>query len=205
MQMTQTAANKGKRTRQAVLEAAYSLFIEQGYHATSMRQIAARSGLALGGIYNHFPSKEQVFRQVLFERHPYRQIVPALAAAQGETAGQFVRSAARAMVDELGHHPEFVNLMLVEIVEFKGRHVPEIFQFIFPQILVIARRFAGLEGDLRPIPAPLLLRAFLGMFFSYYMTELLIGSVMPDEMRAESLDVFVDIFLHGVLRETEPA
>ena len=36
---------KGEVTRLAVEDAAISLFLEQGYHATSMRQIAKRAGL----------------------------------------------------------------------------------------------------------------------------------------------------------------
>ena len=34
---------KGERTRQAILEAAYRLFLEQGFAATSMRRIAEQA------------------------------------------------------------------------------------------------------------------------------------------------------------------
>ena len=37
---------KGEVTRLAIEEAAIALFMEQGYHATSMRQIAEQSELA---------------------------------------------------------------------------------------------------------------------------------------------------------------
>ena len=40
--------SKGDRTRQAIEEAAYDLFLEQGFSATSMRQIAKHAGIALG-------------------------------------------------------------------------------------------------------------------------------------------------------------
>ncbi|MCE7861481.1 MAG: TetR/AcrR family transcriptional regulator, partial [Chloroflexi bacterium CFX2] len=56
---------KGEVTRLAIEDAAVELFIEQGYHATSMRQIADRAGLALGGIYNHFASKEEIFEAIV--------------------------------------------------------------------------------------------------------------------------------------------
>jgi AcrR family transcriptional regulator len=63
---------KGEATRLTIENAAIQLFLEQGYHATSMRQIARGAGVALGGIYNHFSSKEQIFDQVLIEKHPYQ-------------------------------------------------------------------------------------------------------------------------------------
>ncbi len=191
--------SKGERTRQAIVDAAYSLVIEQGYAATSMRQIAEKSGLALGSIYNHFSSKEKVFRAIIEERHPFLEIVPLLNSVQGGTIEEFVRNAARTLIDQLGHHPDFLNLMLTEIVEFKARHVPLLFKKFIPMVMPLAQHIQSMDGDLREIPPFILVRAFLGMFFSYYITDILIGQAMPPEMRANALDNFVDIFLHGVL------
>jgi AcrR family transcriptional regulator len=193
--------SKKERTRQSILDATYSLIIEQGYAATSMRQIAERSGLALGGIYNHFPSKEDVFSTIILERHPFFQIFPLLNSVEAETIEEFVRKAARLLTDELGHHPDFLNLMLTEIVEFKGQHVPQVFNKIFPMVLPLGQRLAGLSGAIRPIPPPVLVRAFLGMFFSYYITGVLLGPSMPREMQEDALNHFVEIFLHGILAE----
>ena len=198
---TTETLTKRERTRQAILDAAYNLIIEQGYAATSMRQIAERAGLALGSIYNHFPSKSDVFRIIIEERHPFLQIVPLVNSAEGNTIEEFVRNAARLLIDELGHHPDFLNLMLTEIVEFKGEHVPLAFTKIFPVILPLGQRLAGLSGALRPIPAPVLLRAFLGMFFSYYITGVLLGPAILPEMQDDALNRFVEIFLHGILAE----
>ena len=48
--MEDKAANlsKGEASQQRIVEAAYALFLEQGYHGTSMRQIAERAGLTMG-------------------------------------------------------------------------------------------------------------------------------------------------------------
>lgn len=199
--MPEETVTKRERTRQSILDATYSLIIEQGYAATSMRQIAERSGLALGGIYNHFPSKGDVFRTIILERHPFFQIFPLLNSVEGSTVEEFIRNAARLLTEELGHHPDFLNLMLTEIVEFKGEHVPQVFAKIFPMILPLGQRIAALPGAMRPIPAPVLMRAFLGMFFSYYLTGVLLGPTMPPEMQTDALDYFVEIFLHGILAE----
>jgi len=198
------SASKGARTRRAVLDASYGLFVKQGFAATSMRNIAERSHLALGGIYNHFSSKEAIFRAIIEERHPFLEVIPLLNSVAGSTAETYVRNAAHTLVDQLGHHPDFLNLMLIEIVEFKARHIPRLFARVLPLVGPIAQRIAALQGRLRPIPALVLARAFLGMFFSYYITEILLGRAMPPEMSGDAIDHFVDIFLYGVLKEDQP-
>src|SRR3990172_10436454 len=134
---------KGERTNRAILEAAYKLFTEQGYAATSMRQIAEKSGLALGGIYNHFTSKEEVFAAIVEERHPFFQIVPILSDVEGRSVEEYVRNAAHTLVEQLGHYPEFLNLMLTEIVEFKPTHVPLVFTKMYPMMLPIILRLGS--------------------------------------------------------------
>jgi AcrR family transcriptional regulator/DNA-binding XRE family transcriptional regulator len=44
----------------AVLSASTRLFVRQGFHATSMREVAAEAGLSVAGIYHHYPGKEQI-------------------------------------------------------------------------------------------------------------------------------------------------
>ncbi len=41
-----------------VLTAALSAFVDQGYHGTSVREIASRAGLSVPGLYHHYPSKQ---------------------------------------------------------------------------------------------------------------------------------------------------
>lgn len=196
------ALTRGEKSRQAILLAGYRLMIRQGYAATSMRQIAAQSHVTLGGIYNHFGSKEHIFRAIIEERHPIIQMLPALQAVPGGTIEEFVRNASGALVDELRRHPDFLNLMLIEIVEFKARHVAGLVRKFLPQMMPLAERLAPLQSGLRPMPPLVLVRAFFGMFFSFYITEMLIGRALPPDESTDAVDHFVDIFLRGVLAET---
>jgi AcrR family transcriptional regulator len=195
--------SRGERTSRAIVDAAYDLMLDQGFAATSMRQIAKKAGLALGGIYNHFSSKEEVFRAILEERHPFFQIVPILNTIEGNTIDEFARNAARTLIAELGHHPEFLNLLLIEIVEFKGEHVPIVFEKMFPMLMQLAQRLSTLDGTLREIPQFVLVRAFLGMFFSFFITELLLNRTAFMDTQSDALEHFVDIFLHGILISKE--
>jgi len=201
--MSQESLTKGERTSLALVDAAYDLMVTQGYAATSMRQIANKAGLSLGGIYNHFSSKEEVFVAVVRERHPFIQIVPLLNSAEGETIEVFARNAAHTLTAELGHHPEFLNLLLIEIVEFKAKHVPLIFEKLFPMLVPLAQRLSSMGGNVREIPQFVLVRAFLGMFFSYFITETLLNRTSLIETQSDALDHFVDIFLHGILVHEE--
>ncbi len=195
--------SKGERTHQAIKKAAYSLFIRQGYAATSMRQIAERAGLALGGIYNHFESKEAIFSELIIDQHPFQQILPILLKAPSDDVEAFVRNAAHTMVKELGKRPDFIKLMLIEMVEFNGRNMPNMLKQILPQILPLLGKF---NKNLIPsIPPFIFFRAFLGLFFSYFITELLLANTPVAMMTPNALDHFVEIFLHGVMAEKDPA
>jgi len=193
---------KGEVTRLAVEDAAISLFLEQGYHATSMRQIAKRAGLALGGIYNHFTSKDEIFEAIIIDQHPYKKILPLILAVEGETAQEFFSNAFRIVITELGKQPEFINLMFVELVEFKGRHGSVMLREIAPKVLPVFEKIVKNKKGLRVTNPAVLMRSFFGMIISYFVTEMVISnSVVSKLMPKDSTDVYIDIFLNGVLKE----
>jgi AcrR family transcriptional regulator len=202
--MSEELIPRGDRARGEILQAAHYLFMERGFHGTSMRQIAQEAGIALGGIYNHFSSKEDIFTAVFLERHPYLDVLPLMKAAQGETVEEFVRDAAHRLVSSMEQRKDFLNLMFIEIVEFNGQHVPQIFQIIFPDIMEFAQRFVAKQDELRPIPLLVVVRAFVGLFFSFLITDILIADQLPPDMRENALDYFVDIYLYGILKQGTP-
>lgn len=51
---------KGKVTRDMILGKAAALFNSRGYFGASMSDLMNATGLEKGGIYNHFPSKDQL-------------------------------------------------------------------------------------------------------------------------------------------------
>jgi AcrR family transcriptional regulator len=199
---TKDIPKKGDLTRLAIEDAAFELFMEQGYHATSMRQIADKAELALGGIYNHFPGKEELFTAIFMDKHPYRQILPLMLDAKGDTAEEFIRNAARALVTGLGSRPDLLKLFFIELVEFNGKHMTKLIGEIAPKLIPMFEKVIHVRKNLRKIPPPVMVRSFLGMFFSFYITEMLIkDSVLAKLMPKNSFDMFVDIYLHGVIKE----
>jgi AcrR family transcriptional regulator len=51
---------RAEDTRRKIYEAAMELFREKGFDETTMRDIAARAGVALGGAYYYFSSKDAI-------------------------------------------------------------------------------------------------------------------------------------------------
>ena len=199
--MTDESLPRRERTRNDILEAASRMFVERGYHGASMRLIAEEAGVALGGIYNHFNSKEEIFTAVFLERHPYIEVFPRMLDTQGETVDEVIRGAAHRLVSGLDRRTDFLNLMFIELVEFNGMHIPQIFELIFPQVLEFIQRNLADRPELRPLPPVLIIRAFIGLFFSYLITDILIADQLPPEGNQDALDHFVDIFLHGILKQ----
>ncbi len=195
--MTEQVMSKGENTRQKVLKAAYQLFLEKGYHATSIRDISQRSQLTIGGVYNHFTGKGEIFEAVLAENHPFQAVNEAIELAQGDTVEAFVHDMARRMVDALGAHRAALNLLFIEIVEFQGRHFTNSFPAVFPRLLAMIERISIQGGALRPISRTVLVRSFFGLFFSYFMTNIILADRMQSDEK--TLDAFVDIYLYGIL------
>ncbi|GAB4466117.1 MAG: TetR/AcrR family transcriptional regulator [Anaerolineales bacterium] len=202
--MSEEVVTKGERTRLAIEDAAIELFMEQGYHATSMRQIAERAGLALGGIYNHFASKDELFEAIIVDKHPYKRILPLVMEAPGETAEEFLRNAFKVTVTELGSNPIYIKLMLIEMVEFNGRHGAVMLKEIAPKVLPVFEQMVKVRKGLRISNPAMFLRSFFGMIISYFITEMVISnSVIGKLMPKDSADAYVDIFLHGILKPSE--
>lgn len=48
-----------------VLEAATRVFVRRGFHAATMREVAAEAGLSVAGVYHHYRSKQQILTALL--------------------------------------------------------------------------------------------------------------------------------------------
>jgi len=199
---TKDAPAKGEATRLAIEDAAAELFIKNGYHAASMRQIAEKAGLALGGIYNHFKSKEEIFEAIVVDKHPYKKILPLILEAQGDTAEEFLRNAAHISISEIKKEPDFIKLMFIELVEFHGRHGKTLLLEVAPKLLPVFEKLVKARGGLRVKNPAVLARSFFGLVVSYMITDIIIGDspfrkLLPDN----PAEAYVDIFLHGVVKE----
>lgn len=197
--MSKTTA-KGIQTRATILETAFELFSRQGYHATTMRQIAEQSDLTPGSIYNHYSGKDDVFGAVLSERHPLNRISPLLAEAEGDTPEQYIRLLASQIGREVEDQPDLLNLTFIEMVELDGEHLPALVKKFRPQVTAFVQRLLSEPERLQVAPQTAF-RVFVGMLLAYELTDRLIQTALGgQDVDPGNLDDFVDIYLYGILK-----
>lgn len=72
-----------------ILEAALTCFVEQGYHGTPIRVVAARAGLSVPGLYHHYASKQALL--VAIVSHAMTELWERSNAALDEAGDDVVR------------------------------------------------------------------------------------------------------------------
>ncbi len=64
---TRPAETEEPTTRDRIVEVAARLFHQQGYHATTMRQIAEGVGIKAASLYNHFAGKQELLYTISYD------------------------------------------------------------------------------------------------------------------------------------------
>jgi AcrR family transcriptional regulator len=202
-----TQKTKGERTRETILAAAEQLIISQGYHGTSMRQIADEAGIAVGGIYNHFAGKEAIFAALVEEHQPYTDIAAGLSGLPGESAAELVENAARLAIDELLSDPVFVRLAMIDMQEFEGHTLVQFAKQLIQGLFALGGQLVASGQVRQDVSLPVLMRSFAGVVVFYAISELAAFRADPPLVPLPSSDEIdwigglVDVYLHGVLRK----
>ena len=124
-----------------MLEACLVLFADQGFAASSIRDIAGEAGMQSASLYNHFASKDAMLTELVLlglETHLDR-LIAATVNAPADPRDQ-LRSAIHAHVMV---HCEYPNLGLV--VNHEVRHMPVTAK---AHVDSARRRAAGLVGEI---------------------------------------------------------
>lgn len=113
-------------TRQALVDAARTLFTEQGYAATGTEEIVAAARVTRGALYHHFRDKTDLFRAVMEQvaREVAEDLInagrpagdrrPPAGQRTGQHAWHEVRDGLRAFLDLCVVTDDFQRIVLVE-------------------------------------------------------------------------------------------
>ncbi len=106
---------RGHERVAGLMAAASSLFVERGFDATTMTQIAARAGASIGSLYLFFPTKPVLAQSMLISLadRMSAQLDALLARSAGWTAATLACALLDEQADFLTHNP--VYTVLVEV------------------------------------------------------------------------------------------
>ncbi|MCK9903457.1 TetR family transcriptional regulator [Parafrankia colletiae] len=121
-------AEKTRLTRRRIIAAAADLFLDQGYGATTLDQVAARAGVAVQTVYFHFGNKATLLKEALD------------VAAVGDD--EPVALLDRPWLEEMAAEPDPVRV--IELWTAGGR---EIMERVAP-LLAVVRGTVGTDPDL---------------------------------------------------------
>ncbi len=175
--------------RDAILHTAYELFSRQGYHGTSVRQIARRNNIALSTIYYHFGSKEALFAAVYEHFHPAPLLLERLRGRTYESREALLRQAWHELMAFLERSPQFIHIMFIEWVEFQGRHAPYIWKRYLPPWQELLKPTFGTLSDTDLLA---LFGSLVGYAFGYAIAR-------QSEHLPTSKERLMQLFLHGAV------
>jgi AcrR family transcriptional regulator len=154
-----------RSTREQLVRAAAHLFREQGFHGTSVTEIATAAWITKSSLYHHFASKQAILAQILTDTASrVTPAVEAIAAADLPAADR-LRAAARCHVVELIHDQDMVACFVEEgrflEPEYRGDFVAarDRYEQSFRQILADGVA----NGEFRPVSVSLASLAVLGL------------------------------------------
>lgn len=202
---TQDYLLRGEQTRHELVDAACDLFILNGFHATTTRQITDKLGLVAGALYNHFDSKITLFEAVLDAYHPWLRIPEVLRKASGKNVEEYIRDASEKLLKEWDKRPELIRLHLIEVLEFNGQHIPALFEKTFTTVSKTIEEVRAKDEKLKDVNASLLYRAVLGLFFGYLMSDKAIvdkeNKFKESSFIEGGFDYFADAYLYGLFNQ----
>lgn len=190
-------------TKDKILETALMLFSRKGYLGATTKEIAKEAGVAEVTLFRHFPSKEILFRDVI---NTY-SFLPALKSLLPEISNmpyeQSLAVIARRFLETLTMRKDIIRIMLSEMHRYPEQ-IQQIYNALIEELLrALASYFKELQkkGIAREFNPEFAARAFLGIFFSYF-----IGMELKNLKRFKNEDTeavikeFISLFINGILR-----
>ena len=194
-----------------ILSAALDAFVENGYAATRLEDVAERANVSKGTLYLYFESKEALFQAVvresivrLLERG--EQLVERYEGSSTDLIRELMRSWWEAV-----HESRLTGLP--KLVLSESTNFPDVAKFYFVEVVQRARRlFAsairrGIDrGEFRPVDVEYVVRVITAPVVMALIWKHSMVKCGVDELDLDRhLDVLIDFTTHGLRRDGRDA
>ena len=206
------APERARRTRRKearpgeLLEAALALFVEKGFAATRVEEVAARAGVSKGTLFLYFASKEELFKAVVRE-NASRHLTEALRELDGfaGASSDLLREFLRRWWLLYGGTPAagLTKLMLIE-----ATHFPELAHWFQDEVVqpshALLRRIVqrGIErGEFRPVDVPRAVHLIVAPLVQMVTWRLTLGHCCPythEDQPMALIELHADMLIRGL-------
>jgi len=187
-----------------IVTAALEVFVQRGFAAARLEEVARRAGVTKGTLYLYFKSKEALFKAVVRET-----IVPVIA--QGEALAQSFTGTARELVERLVREywrlvgetelAGIPKLMMAEAATF-----PQLTRFYYEEVVTRGHRLmAGViergikSGEFRKVDVATAAKLAMSPLMHATVARRAFASCMPEGFDVgKYLDTHIDLYLHGI-------
>jgi AcrR family transcriptional regulator len=188
-----------------ILKAALQTFVERGFAATKLDEVAARAGVSKGTLYLYFPNKEQLFQAAVRDA-----VMPPIVAAE-----QAVSEHTGPALELLQHlFKRWAQVVLDPVLGGIGKLViaeatnfPDTARFYMKEVVLRIRQVfqqvverAIANGEIRDLSAELVVRELMTpvLFISVWRHSLGCHEPKPLDIPL-FLQTHLDVVLHGLL------
>ena len=194
-----------------IVAAALETFVEKGFAATRLDDVAARAGVSKGTVYLYFESKDALFKAAIDAA-----MTPAVEAAEA-LANDGERPAADLLRDFVDGWWSMVGATaaggLPKLLVAESGNFPDIAHWFHESIIRRAQRALAsiielgvARGDFRSVSPMLAARIVFGPMFAYILWQRAFGDCMADLPDPETyFALAVDMLVHGLAAPVEPA
>ncbi len=192
---------------QELLAAALDLFVERGFAATRLDDVAARAGVSKGTLYLYFTNKEELFKAVVREN-----MIPVIGEAEGIIDQYDGPSAVLFQEIMLGWWARIGNTKvsgITKLIMAESGNFPEVARFYYEEVssrinaIIIRMLEHGIaRGEFRPIDTQQAMHVVVAPMVMLMMWNHSFGACCLDQISPEAyLQSYLDIFLRGLLAD----
>lgn len=194
----QSSGKTGQSTRERILAAALHLFSAKGVCGASTREIARSAEISEVTLFRHFPTKEQLLEEVIshYSLSKVQELIPDLVNLSYREGLTIL---ANQLLTKLDGLRDWIKI-LHEEVQHTPKMLPIYHSFLDTLFDTYASYFRTMQqkGLLRDFDPELAVRAFHGMFFSFFnIEEILLRKEYRATDRPVAVAEFVRIFAYG--------
>lgn len=191
-----------ERRRAEILDAATTVFAENGFAETDVQEVADKTGVGKGTVYRYFPSKEELFLAAV--DHGMRNLKTSVDASVAKVKQPLeqIEAGVRAYLTFFDEHPEIVELLVQERAHFRDRKTPTYYvhrqanmgpwQDLFRELIR--------AGTVRELPVEQIVEVISDLLYGTMFTNHFADRKKSPRRQCEDV---LDILFRGILTESE--